>query len=115
MRESILPSYQCYQVEHGSPYLPTVNKLLRYLQEGGILDFWTRQSIYRAVNERLLVPHENYEDVTPSPRTLDLNRFRFAFFVLLSGCAIACIVFALEFIYKYLDDCRYAKMHPFIN
>lgn len=115
MRESIIPFYQCYQLVHGSPYLPKVNKLLRYLQEGGILDFWWRNTIYSAINEGLLVPNEDYEDVPFVPKMLDLERFYFAFFILIIGCAIAGIVFVLEIICKCVEDCNSSAIHPFTN
>lgn len=115
MSESIIPSYQCYQLNHGSPYLPTVNKLLRYLQEAGILDFWSRKSIYKAVNEGLLVPYEDYEEFNFSIRGLGLDKLYPAFILLLVGHVLGCIVFVFEVLYERFADYRHAKLHPFIN
>lgn len=115
MRESIIPSYQCYQLAHGSPYLPLVNKLLRYLQEGGILNFWLKQSIQKAISEDLLVPYEDYEDVAYPVRLLDLKSLYPSFVLLLTGHLLGCIVFVFEVLYKRFSDYRHAKMHPFIN
>lgn len=115
MRESIIPSYQCYQLKHGSPFLPNVNRLLRYLQEGGILDYWSRRSVYQAMIEGLLVPYEDYEEVTFSPRILDLKRSAPAFFVLLLGHSVAYVVFVIEVLCKILERCRSVHIQPFIN
>lgn len=115
MRESIIPSYQCFQLKHGSPFLPYVNKLLRHLQEGGILDFWLRRTIHQALTEGVLVPYEDYKEVTFSPRILDLKRSYPAFLVLATGYMLAFIVFILELLYKIVDDYMFMKKHPFIN
>lgn len=110
-----MPSYQCYQLEHGSPYLPIVNKLLRYLQEGGILDFWMKRTIYESINEGLLVRYEDNEEGAYSIRVLDLKSLYPTFLLLVTGHILGCIVFVLEVLYKKVADNKYARMHPFIN
>lgn len=115
MRESIIPSYQCFQLKHGSPFLPIVNKLLRYLQEGGILEYWSKKTIYQAIIEGLLVPYEDYEADSFSSESLDLNRIFPTFLMLLAGYILASIAFVFEVLYKKIEDYRFAKMHPFIN
>lgn len=106
MRESIIPSYQCFQIRHGSPFLPTVDRYLRYLQESGIMRFWERMTIYRAENEGLLVPSESYEETSQSPRILDLKRSYMLFILLPIGYAMAFVAFVIEIIYKYAQDFR---------
>lgn len=96
MKESIIPSYQSYQVVFGSPYLPRINQILRRLQEAGLLNLWVDRLQYEAIIEGLLYPYEDYEDEPNQERQVTFQRIIVVFYILAGGYLLAFIVFLIE-------------------
>lgn len=114
MKESIIPSYQSYQVVFGCPYLPRINQILRRLQEAGFLNLWVDRLQYEAVIEGLLYPSEDYEDEPSRARQVSLEKIIVVFYILAGGYLLAFLVFLIEVGCGYAKKLREKRRFPFI-
>lgn len=96
MRESLIPSFQSFKVRYGSLFLGLVEKSLRRLQEGGFLKLWADRTLYEATIEGLLFPFEDYDDSDHRAQSIDMEKIRGCFVILIWGSIVSIVVFLFE-------------------
>ncbi|KAJ8966502.1 hypothetical protein NQ317_019647 [Molorchus minor] len=63
IKEPIMPSFESFKVVHGLGWLPRFNKILRKVNEAGLIDWWAKKIMYKATVQGKLNP-ENCEETT---------------------------------------------------
>lgn len=94
MSQCIVPFHAVYIVPYGSPYLGSINSLMRNAQEYGLLAYWNHMmnAAFRR-SRRSAVLHRKNDD---EPVVLKLTHFQAAFCLLSCGLALALMCFILE-------------------
>lgn len=87
LKESLVPGYSVYLFNYKSPYLDRVNLFLLFEKEFGL-------SRYNS-GKRFLVGGGN-DSGSDETIALSLDHLQSCFYILLSGCVIALLVFILE-------------------
>lgn len=97
--ECFLNQYKSFRVSCGSPYLPSINKLLLRMHDFGISNKLMQDS-WLTVSYS---PTQSTEDAIDSEfSAISWNSLRQAFFLLLAGEAVAALVFCVEVIVHYV-------------
>lgn len=97
VRESIIPSFQSYKLVKGSPLVPVFNKLLRRLEEAGLINFWAQEHLNQAITEGLLHPTDDNTVVQSRDfKALSLKFVAVFFYIWAAGIILAIITFLIE-------------------
>lgn len=99
MPDCPLPCFIVYGLRYGSPYLNRINNILHHLNQGGILQYWSRTEEYN-VDTRL----GTIENKDRKP--LSITNLQEMFYVLLIGELISTLVFILEVLLHKLKQCN---------
>lgn len=99
--ECPVPCSIVYGLRYGSPYLPRLDNILSHLNQGGILDYWTKtdeHTLYQTHNKIL------YAENNKGQSTLNVENLKEVFFVWFFGIFVSFVAFVIEIAvhaYKY--------------
>lgn len=89
-----------WMMPRGSPLIPHINPIIRRLQGFGLLEHWRRE-----LHELLITrAPRDLPCLNPPLAALTLADLRLAFFVLLCGWGLACLVFLGELVTHVIND-----------
>ncbi|XP_026319274.1 uncharacterized protein LOC113229809 [Hyposmocoma kahamanoa] len=92
-----IPCSIVYGLRYGSPYLPRINYILHHLNQGGILQYWSK-SDELGVNthfDKLLINANNKDR-----KALGINNLKEVFYVWLFGLLLSCFAFLFEILWR---------------
>lgn len=93
MHESIMPSFQSFQITYGNVFMPIFTKTIRKLNEAGLIDLWANRMFFQAGIEGYLNLHDSFgKEFKP----LDLQMTKMAFDVIFFGTMLSSIMLIIE-------------------
>ncbi|KPI95857.1 hypothetical protein RR46_11570 [Papilio xuthus] len=98
VEECPVPCSIVYGLRYGSPYLPKLNNILHHLNQGGILQYWSKSdeySLYRTNGKSI------YGDENKERKPLSNENVKEIFVVLLIGVSVSLLVFIIEILLNY--------------
>ncbi|XP_045769695.1 uncharacterized protein LOC123870429 [Maniola jurtina] len=91
--ECPVPCSTVYGLRYGSPYLPRLDNILGYLNQGGILEYWTKSdefTLYRTHSKVL------YTENSRGEISLNVKNLKEVFIVWIFGLCVSTAVFVIE-------------------
>lgn len=100
VQECPVPCSIVYALRYGSPYLPKLNNILHHLNQGGILQQWTKSDDYRLRQTTAKALYANDKERKP----LSTETVKEVFVVLIIGVLISILVFAIELSFHHVAN-----------
>ncbi|CAH2229774.1 jg5795 [Pararge aegeria aegeria] len=98
--ECPVPCSIVYGLRYGSPYLPRLDNILGHLNQGGILEYWSKSDEYT-----LFQTHNKvlYVDNDKGQTSLNVKNLKEVFFVWFIGIFVSFIIFVIELLVHALN------------
>lgn len=98
VEECPVPCSIVYGLRYGSPYLPKLNNILHHLNQGGILQYWSKTdeySLYKTNGKSI------YGDENKERKPLSSENVKEIFVVLFIGVSVSLLMFIIEILLNY--------------